>query len=180
MTAKQTALLLTSTAVLTILAVPLAHAGAFALREQSAYGQGSSFAGVAAGGSLSSMFWNPATLMGIEAIEIEKVVSGVIPLSEIDVTSPVESDQGDIGKDAIVPAGYSAYRLNDRLVFGWASTAPSGWRRDTRRRFPLWRARDRRRLGSVFAQREPRPVIPGYRLSGGRRRGAGAIYRHSR
>jgi len=40
-----------------------AHAGAFGLREQSAAGQGLSFAGAAAGGAgLGSMFWNPATM----------------------------------------------------------------------------------------------------------------------
>ena len=46
-----------------------ANAGGFALREQSAYGQGSSFAGVAAGGSLSSMFWNPATMTQVPGIQ---------------------------------------------------------------------------------------------------------------
>lgn len=45
-----------------IIATAQANAGAFALREQSTYGQGTSFAGVAAGGSVSSMFWNPAIL----------------------------------------------------------------------------------------------------------------------
>ncbi len=112
------AALLGSTAFVALTGVQAAQAGAFALREQSAYGQGSSFAGVAAGGSLSSMFWNPATLMDIEAIEIESVLTGVIPLSEVNVLPPFESDEGDIGKDAIVPAAYAAYRLNDRVVLG--------------------------------------------------------------
>ena len=48
-----------------------ANAGGFALREQSAFGQGSSFAGVAAGGSLSSMFWNPATMTQVPGMQIE-------------------------------------------------------------------------------------------------------------
>jgi len=39
-----------------------ALAEGFEIREQSAWGQGASYAGVAAGGSLSSMFWNPATM----------------------------------------------------------------------------------------------------------------------
>ena len=39
-----------------------ALAGGLALREQSAWGEGTSYAGVAAGGSLSAMFWNPATI----------------------------------------------------------------------------------------------------------------------
>ncbi|MFP4539160.1 MAG: aromatic hydrocarbon degradation protein, partial [Dichotomicrobium sp.] len=37
-----------------------AFAGGFAVREQSAYYQGMSFAGAAAGDDLSSMFWNSA------------------------------------------------------------------------------------------------------------------------
>src|SRR5215471_13142860 len=39
-----------------------ALAEGFEIREQSAWGQGASYAGVAAGGSVSSMFWNPATM----------------------------------------------------------------------------------------------------------------------
>src|SRR5690348_8242058 len=40
-----------------------AQAGGFFIHEQSTYFQGTSFAGVAAGGpSLSSMFWNPAAI----------------------------------------------------------------------------------------------------------------------
>src|SRR5438067_790149 len=37
-----------------------ANAGGFGVREQSAYFLGSSFAGSAAGGDVSSMFWNSA------------------------------------------------------------------------------------------------------------------------
>ena len=43
-----------------------AEAGGFAVREQSAYGQGSSFAGMAApGDSISAMFWNPAAVTSV-------------------------------------------------------------------------------------------------------------------
>ena len=54
-----------------------AQAGGFALREQSAIGQGSSFAGVAAGGgNLSSMYWNPATLTQTSGTNTESVFLG--------------------------------------------------------------------------------------------------------
>ncbi len=46
-----------------------ANAGGFAVREQSAWGQGTSFAGVAAGGDLSAMFWNPATMTQIPGMQ---------------------------------------------------------------------------------------------------------------
>src|SRR4249919_1435657 len=45
------------------LAATGAQAGGFFIHEQSTYFQGTSFAGVAAGGpALSAMFWNPATI----------------------------------------------------------------------------------------------------------------------
>lgn len=57
------AVLLTTTAIAALgSAIGTAEAGGFAIREQSAQFQGSSFAGSAAGGGLSSMYWNPAAL----------------------------------------------------------------------------------------------------------------------
>ena len=58
-----------------IIATAQANAGAFAIREQSTYGQGTSFAGVAAGGALSSMFWNPATMTQFQGIVSENGLS---------------------------------------------------------------------------------------------------------
>ncbi len=52
-----------------------ANAGGLAVREQSAYGQGSSYAGVAAGGSLSSMFWNPATMTQMPGLNSEVIAN---------------------------------------------------------------------------------------------------------
>ncbi|MFO1033989.1 MAG: outer membrane protein transport protein, partial [Hyphomicrobiales bacterium] len=52
-----------SAALAAALMTGTAMAGGFAIREQSAEGQGAAFAGVAAGtDGLSSMFWNPATM----------------------------------------------------------------------------------------------------------------------
>ncbi len=106
------------TAIAALMTVSVAHAGGFALREQSAYGQGVSFAGVAAGGSLSSMFWNPATLSQVMGFETEIVGTAVFPISDVMLTTPVSFDEGDVGVDALVPASYIAYRLNDNLIFG--------------------------------------------------------------
>ncbi len=64
---------------LLVIASAQANAGGFAVREQSVYGQGSSFAGVAAGGALSSMFWNPATMTQFQGIVSETDVSGILP-----------------------------------------------------------------------------------------------------
>ena len=63
-----------------------AQAGGFAVREQSAYGQGSSFAGMAApGASISSMFWNPAAVTIATSTTVEGNVTGVFPQSELNV-----------------------------------------------------------------------------------------------
>lgn len=102
-----------------------ANAGGFALREQSAYGQGSSFAGVAAGGSLSSSFWNPATLDQVMGIQTESNATLIIPISDVTVTT-FGTSEGDIGIDAFVPSSYSAYRLNDRAVIGIGVNGPFG------------------------------------------------------
>ncbi len=70
-----------------LVATAAANAGSFALREQSAYGQGSSFAGIAAGGALSSMFWNPATITQFNGKTIEQVATGVMPHSSHTTTA---------------------------------------------------------------------------------------------
>lgn len=108
-----------------------AHAGAFAVRTQSAYAQGSSFAGIAAGGSLSSMYWNPATLADVQRTAIEVVASGVLPTSDVKLDpQPLlgfpGSDEGNIAQAAFIPAGYAARRLNERAVLGIGINVPFG------------------------------------------------------
>ena len=66
-------------AAASLAAAAVAQAGAFAIRTQSAYGQGLSFAGIAAGGSLSSIFWNPANLAAVRGLQLELVGTGVLP-----------------------------------------------------------------------------------------------------
>jgi long-chain fatty acid transport protein len=106
----------------------MAEAGGFALKEQSAYGQGSSFAGVAAGGSLSSMFWNPATMATTTPTTWtnERVLTFIAPTTEIDLLNPAFADMNDIALDAFVPSGYTAYRWNESLVLGLGTGAPFG------------------------------------------------------
>ena len=53
-----------------------ANAGGFAVREQSSYFQGSGFAGTAAGGDISSMFWNSAAITTVPGSNAE--ASGTI------------------------------------------------------------------------------------------------------
>lgn len=107
-----------------------AFAGGFSIREQSAEGQGASFAGVAAGtNGLSSMFWNPATLS--QHNEFGFISEGnaalIAPYSRAkDGVGFGGPDSGNVGELAIVPASYWSYGITDRLTVGGAFGAPFG------------------------------------------------------
>lgn len=114
-----------------LVATAAANAGGFALREQSAYGQGSSFAGIAAGGALSSMFWNPATITQFNGKTVEQVFTGIMPNASHTTTTATGSSAGfgtpgNSGLDALVPAGYSSWQVNDKLWLGMSVNAPFG------------------------------------------------------
>ncbi|KZK93231.1 MULTISPECIES: OmpP1/FadL family transporter [unclassified Pseudovibrio] len=116
-----------------------AFAGAFAVREQSAWYQGLSFAGNATvSKSLSSMYWNPATMTGHDGVQVETSQTFVFPRATIDLdTATIDAlgipvtgvpySSGDIGVDAWVPAGYGTWKINDRLTLGVSSNAPYGF-----------------------------------------------------
>jgi long-chain fatty acid transport protein len=114
-----------------------AQAGGFYIKEQSAYFQGTSFAGAAAGGpSLSAMFWNPATITQHgPGLTSEVNATAIFPRSDIapiTATSPTGVNlvpfgaSGDISTDAFVPASYYVYGLTDRIWIGMAVNAPFG------------------------------------------------------
>jgi long-chain fatty acid transport protein len=122
-----------------------ANAGGFALREQSAYGQGSSYAGVAAGGALSSMFWNPATMTQTPGLQSESVLTGILPSSTntpgagSTLTALGYGGTGNIGIDALVPSSYYSWQLNQQLWIGLSVNAPYG----LSEKFPdVWAGRD--------------------------------------
>ncbi len=127
-------LLAASGAAALIAATGVANAGGFAVHEQSAFGQGSSFAGIAAGGDLSSMFWNPATMTQMPGLRSESVLSGIIPDAKHTATTSTlgvfpffyPTTAGDSGIDAIVPAGYYSYQVNQQLWVGLSVNSPFG------------------------------------------------------
>jgi long-chain fatty acid transport protein len=106
-----------------------ANAGGFAIREQSAWGQGTSFAGVAAGGSSSAMFWNPATMTQIPGLQSNSVWTGIMPSSK---NTPSAGDlvglggTDNIAKDALVPAGYYTWQFRPDMWLGLSLTSPYG------------------------------------------------------
>ncbi len=111
-----------------------AQAGGFAVREQSTQFQGSSFAGNAAGGALSSMFWNPAAVGQFNGINTESSYSVIFPNSDIHAlpgssllgVPGISADSGNIGLDAVVPASYASMQLSPNLVLGLSLNAPFG------------------------------------------------------
>src|SRR5215510_3406653 len=112
---------------------PPAHAGGFAVHEQSTTFLGSAFAGSAAGGDLSSMYWNPAAAAVVSGCGTASSYSLILGRSD-------ESAQGglfgsgalsptstDVGTDVLVPSSYLACQLSDKLFVGVALNSPFGF-----------------------------------------------------
>jgi long-chain fatty acid transport protein len=110
-----------------------ALAGGFGI-EQSAYYQGMSFAGAAAGGpSLASMAWNPATAgFAGNGLSFESSYSVLVmtanekvlnPQSQLPVTG---SPATDFGENSLIGASFATWRLNDKTVLGLSLTSPFG------------------------------------------------------
>jgi long-chain fatty acid transport protein len=109
-----------------------ANAGGLAVREQSAYGQGTSFAGIAAGGDLSGMFWNPAVMTQFAGIQSSSSYTGIFPYSANTPGAGTSAGlfalggTGNTGDSALVPAAYYSYQLNPSLWLGLSVNSPFG------------------------------------------------------
>ena len=107
-----------------------ANAGGFAIREQSAYGQGTSFAGIAAGGDLSGMFWNPAVMTQFAGMQSSSTFTGIFPTVDHTVsptsTLAILGTAPNSGVAALVPGSYFSYQLNPSLWLGMSINAPFG------------------------------------------------------
>ena len=124
-----------------------ANAGGLAVHEQSAYGQGTSFAGIAAGGDLSGMFWNPAVMTQFAGIQSSVSTSVIFPYASnspsagsIYVGLPYAyGGTSNTGNAALVPSVYFSYQLNPNLWLGMSVNSPFGLSVS----FPeLWAGRD--------------------------------------
>lgn len=127
---ERTAATLILGGVMATAAVTAAYAGGLAVREQSSYFQGLSFAGDAAGGALSSAFWNSATIGeagdGLTTDSSYSVIFGRTKFSDVAATGIGANGEADQDGTALVPGSYGAIRVNDRLVVGVAVNAPFG------------------------------------------------------
>ena len=133
----------------------VAHAGGFAVREQSTTSQGMSFAGSAANDTLSAMYWNPAGVTNQDGFNSESHFAIIWGDSEIDldrydigVPAPLQpllgpvipdptgqtvnpgnsgTSSGNIAKAALVGASYANYQLPDSNIYlGLSTNAPFG------------------------------------------------------
>ncbi len=115
---------------LLLAATAAANAGGFAVREQSAWGQGTSYAGVAAGGDLSAMFWNPATMTQIPGMQSETVLSGILPYSSntpgAGSTFLPFGGTGNTAEATLVPGSYYSWQFRPDMWVGLSVNAPFG------------------------------------------------------
>ncbi len=115
-----------------------AAASGYALREQSAVGQGTSFAGsTARGDDPSLMFFNPATIALLPGIQAALTTSYISPYAEARDGSATRTTilgggtipgrtGGDAASDALVPAFYATAQVAPDWTLGLAVTAPFG------------------------------------------------------
>jgi long-chain fatty acid transport protein len=120
-------------------AISEAQAGAFGVREQSSYFAGDAYAGSAAGGDISSMFWNPAATATLPGFNSSSSYSGIIGQATEHATgglfvtgnpaagAPGLGTSSDVGTTAFVPASYLTLQLTDKLYAGVALNAPFGF-----------------------------------------------------
>jgi long-chain fatty acid transport protein len=120
---------------LLVFATAQADAGALAVHEQSAFGQGASWAGVAAGGSLSTMFWNPAVMTQFSGTQSSSSYTGFFPSVKNNPAagstwfgSPfvLQGPTNNTYQQALIPAGYFSYQLTPQLWAGMSLNSPFG------------------------------------------------------
>lgn len=120
-----------------------ATAGGFAVREQSAFGMGNAFAGMAAGGGASAQYWNPATMTQFRGIATEADQSWIIPYTNHVVNVPLSTlglfGGTEMTTPAWVPAGSVSVQISEMVWFGFTMNSPFGLRVE----FPdLWAGRN--------------------------------------
>src|SRR3974390_893043 len=127
-----------------IAASPAANAGGLAIREQSAYGEGTSYAGVAAGGDLSTMFWNPAVMTQFAGIQSSSTYAGILPYSShfpsagstfagppfpgplTPLVAVPQAGTGNTSNAALLPGTTVSYQVNQNLWVGLSFNSPFG------------------------------------------------------
>jgi long-chain fatty acid transport protein len=115
-----------------------ADAGGFSVREQSTTYLGSAFAGSAAGGDISSIYWNSAATGLLPGCNMassytlvlgssdERAEGGIFATGIPAIAPGLTPKSTDVGSDALVPASYLTCQLTDKLFAGLALNSPFG------------------------------------------------------
>lgn len=129
-------ILLASAALASLTFTQAAQAGGLGIREQSASGQGMSFAGEGTSSmGLSGMFWNPAAVTQMNGFGMESHVTFLFGDTVITPNAGTSGallgaygpqDSGNISQFAYIPSSYMSYQLNPNTFLGLSITAPFG------------------------------------------------------
>ncbi len=117
-----------SALLISTLAVSQAYAGAFHLNERSTAAMGASLSGaVSSARDVTFATFNPAALSTVERFESGGNISLVLPTAEGTIkTGPAAGTELDADLPAVVPAMTLGYRVNKKLVVGFATYSPFG------------------------------------------------------
>ena len=114
---------------------PNINAAGFQLKEQSAEGQGNSFAGQTAKAvDASTIFFNPAGMTRLEGNRVQSNLSYIDPSAKYSHTGNNGTGAAffpkttgvDGGKQAFVPAAYAVWDYSETVKFGVSMNAPFG------------------------------------------------------
>lgn len=111
-----------------------ASAGGFDIHEQSTVLMGTASAGAAAGGTIGSMYWNPAAAASLPGTNTESSYTLILPYANAHVDSiagiPANGlpgrDSGDVAIDAATSASYGTYQVSKDLWIGMGINSPFG------------------------------------------------------
>lgn len=147
MTSKNRIMLLSALTGAALLGSGAAHAGGFYLQEQSVRGAGRAYSGEVADQGAASLWWNPASIGGMQGGEAHVGMSAILPrgkvvdngtviqqplLPTILVGVPVGGDP--VARNPIengyLPTGAVAYGLTPNIAVGVALTSPYSFTTD--------------------------------------------------
>jgi long-chain fatty acid transport protein len=161
-----------------------AVAGGFAVREQSALGQGASFAGAGASTALSAMFMNSAAVTSLDGLNVDSNLSAILPEGVLTATTNSTrlgkgfNESTDIGRNAYVPAAYANYQFKNydpRMYIGLGVNSAFGLRTEPDKQ---WAGSEVGTATQLFTTNF-NPTI-GYKLSDKLSVGAGVAFEYAK
>ena len=123
------------TVSLVLLLPSTGRASGFYLQDQSARGTGRAYSGEAADQGPDSMWWNPASIAGLQQSEIDSNIAGILlwskaknegsTIDRFGQTAPVGGGNSTgVINNGVLPSTALALRLDDRWAVGLAVTSP--------------------------------------------------------